>query len=124
MLVPVDTISMTVLYCMPEMKVKIQNIEVVVTSQGSTVEVPLNHIPSQCGCEGLELSRKMQLLRGSSTYQPAVPSPVQGDLSLASGSRKPPVTRSPRGIAMFHTSRQESGNTWSMRTNTRSKFSR
>lgn len=45
MLVPVDTISMAVLYCMPEMKVEVQNIEAMVPSQCSAVEVAFNHIP-------------------------------------------------------------------------------
>jgi hypothetical protein len=76
MLVPVDTISMTMPYCMPEMKVQVQDVEAVVPSQNSTVEVPLNHIPPQRACQGLELIEKVQPQTGFSTYQPAAPSPV------------------------------------------------
>lgn len=54
-LVPVDTVPMTVLYCMPEMKVEVQDIEAVVPSQCSTVEVPFNHIPPQGACQRLKL---------------------------------------------------------------------
>lgn len=65
MLVPVDTVPVTVLYCMPEMKVEIQDIEAVVPSQCSAVEVPFNHIPPQRACQGLELSDKVQHLRAT-----------------------------------------------------------
>lgn len=46
MLVPMDTVSMAVPYCMPEMKVEVQDIEAMVPGQCSTVEVALNYIPS------------------------------------------------------------------------------
>lgn len=65
MLVPVDTIPVTVPYCMPEMKVEVQDIEVVVPSQRSTVEVPFNHILPQRGRQGLELRKKVQHLRAA-----------------------------------------------------------
>lgn len=65
MLVPVDTIPVTVSYCMPEMKMKVQDIEVVVPSQSSTVEVPFNHILPQRGSQGLELSERVQHLRAT-----------------------------------------------------------
>lgn len=133
MLVPVDTVPVPVPYCMPEMKVEVQDIEAVVPSQCSTVEVPFNYILPQRARQGLELSKKVQHLRAAEWSRVgrvlclpvSCPLPYPGGpRSLASGRRKPPVTRSPRGIAMFHTNRQESGNTWSMRTNTRSRFSR
>lgn len=58
MLVPVDTVSVTVLYRMPEMKVEVQDIKAVVPGQRCAVEVPFNHIPPQRPCQGLELSKK------------------------------------------------------------------
>lgn len=60
MLVPVDTVSMPVSYCMSEVKVEVQDIEAVVPSQGGAVEVPFNHVPPQSARKGLELSEKGQ----------------------------------------------------------------
>lgn len=85
MLVPVDTVPVTVPYCMPEMKVEVQDIEAVIPSQCGTVEVPFNHIPPQRGCQWLELresaaskSHRMKQggEKGSSIYQSTVPSPI------------------------------------------------
>lgn len=64
-LVPVDTVPVTVLYCMPEMKMEVQDIIEVVPSQRSTIEVPFNHIPPQRARQGLELSEKVQYLRAA-----------------------------------------------------------
>lgn len=58
MLVPMDTVPMTVPYCVPKVKVEVQDIEAVVPSQSSTVEVPFNHIPPQRACQGLELRQE------------------------------------------------------------------
>lgn len=58
MLVPVYTVPVPVPYCMPEMKVEVQDIETVVPSQRSTVEVPFNHISPQRARQGLELWQK------------------------------------------------------------------
>ena len=65
MLVPMDTVPMTVPYCVPKVKVEVQDIEAVVPSQSITVEFPFNHIPPQRACQGLELSEKMQHLRAT-----------------------------------------------------------
>lgn len=56
MLVPVDTVPVTVLYRMPKVKVEVEDIKAVVPGQCCTVEVPFNHIPPQRPCQGLELS--------------------------------------------------------------------
>lgn len=45
MLVPMDTVPVPVPYCMPEMKVEVQDVEAVVPSQRCTIEVPFNYIP-------------------------------------------------------------------------------
>lgn len=65
MLVPVDTVPVTVLYRMPKMKVEVQYIKAVVSGKRCTVEVPFNHIPAQRPCQGLELSKKVQHLRAT-----------------------------------------------------------
>lgn len=65
MLVPVYTVPVPVPYCMPEMKVEVQDIETVVPSQRSTVEVPFNHISPQRARQGLELRDKVQHLRAA-----------------------------------------------------------
>lgn len=64
-LVPVDTVPVTVLYRMPKMKVEVEDIKAVVPGQCCTVEVPFNHIPPQRPCQGLELSKKVQHLRAA-----------------------------------------------------------
>lgn len=58
MLVPMDTVPVPVPYCMPEMKVEVQDVEAVVPSQRGAVEVPFNHIPPQRGRQGLELRER------------------------------------------------------------------
>lgn len=56
MLVPMDTVPVTVPYRMPKVKVEVEDIKAVVPGQCCTVEVPFNDIPPQRPCQGLELS--------------------------------------------------------------------